>query len=349
MSASLTIKHFGPIKEIHVELKKFNVFIGPQGAGKSSISKVLALVHSYASERRENVQSKNGHLGSEVNTYFANYGVENYVNNQTYIFFDGPEFSFEYTRSKMQFLVKTDFTDITKNTTAYYFPAERISLPMIGNSIFGLQFYDVALPKFFLQFGKDFENVKLRQKLFNVPALGVEYKFENGKDIVILRNGKELKLNETSSAIQANLPLLLILQYMERHSIAVIEEPELNSYPDLQKIIIEYIVKQFKMFSHRSQYLVLTTHSPYVLSTLNNLIQANNAEKRNPEKSAEINRLITSSKWIDFNDINVYFIEKGGAKDIMNKKNRIIGTHKIDNVSEKLGRVYSKLVEYKYP
>ena len=46
---------------------------------------------------------------------------------------------------------------------------------------------------------------------------------------------------------------------------------------------------------------------------------------------------------------NVYFIEKGGAKDIMNKKNRIIGTHKIDNVSEKLGRVYSKLVEYKYP
>lgn len=78
---------------------------------------------------------------------------------------------------------------------------------MIGNSIFGLQFHDVALPKFYLQFGKDFENVKLKQSIFNVSALGVEYKFENEKDIVILEDGKEIKLSETSSAIQAKIEL----------------------------------------------------------------------------------------------------------------------------------------------
>lgn len=347
---TLILKNFGPVKEVKIQLGKFNVFIGPQGSGKSSIAKILALIHSLASDRRVSFQ-KSGINATSINvrTYLNDFGIDKYLTDQTYIYFEGPDFYFEYTKSKFEFIPRTDIFNELLNTTAYYFPAERISLPMIGNSIFGLQFHDVALPKFFLQFGKDFENVKQRQKLFNVSTLGVEYKFENGRDIVILKNGKKLELSQTSSAIQANLPLLLMLQYIERHSIAVIEEPELNAYPDLQKKMIEYIVKQFKAFSHKSQYLLLTTHSPYILSTLNVLIQANNAYLKNPEMKNEIAKVVPSLLWIDYKNINVYYVNNGSAQSIMNKKSQLIGTHQIDKISEKLGEVYGKLLEYKYP
>lgn len=351
MNGTLTLSRFGPITKVQIELKKFNVFIGPQGAGKSSIAKIIALIHSLASDRIRSVR-ENGVKNAkaiDLREYLRNFEIENYLTDKTHIKFEGDEFVFDCTKSKMIFDLKADIPDNKSNTTAYYFPAERISLPMIGNSVFGLQFHDVTLPKYFLQFGKDFESARLKQKLFNIGTLGVEYKYENGRDLVVLKNGKQLELSQTSSAIQANLPLLLILQYMERHSIAVIEEPELNAFPDLQKEMIEYIIRQFKSIQHKSQYLLLTTHSPYVLSTLNNLIQANNAYKKNEEKKKEISKIIPEALWIDFNNVNVYYIDKGGAQNIMDKKNKLIGTHQIDKVSEKLGEAYEKLLEFKYP
>ncbi len=38
----VTIKHFGNIQVLTLELKKFNVIIGPQSSGKSTIAKVVS-------------------------------------------------------------------------------------------------------------------------------------------------------------------------------------------------------------------------------------------------------------------------------------------------------------------
>ena len=40
--AKLKIENFGPITNVEFELKKFNVFIGQQGTGKSCILKIAA-------------------------------------------------------------------------------------------------------------------------------------------------------------------------------------------------------------------------------------------------------------------------------------------------------------------
>ena len=40
MGKRLIVKNFGPIKEVDIDLKKINVFIGPQGSGKSTIAKI---------------------------------------------------------------------------------------------------------------------------------------------------------------------------------------------------------------------------------------------------------------------------------------------------------------------
>ena len=38
----LIIRHVGPINSIDIELNKVNVFIGPQGCGKSTIAKIIS-------------------------------------------------------------------------------------------------------------------------------------------------------------------------------------------------------------------------------------------------------------------------------------------------------------------
>ena len=40
--ATLNIRNIGPIKEVWLELKRYNFFIGPQSSGKSTIAKIIS-------------------------------------------------------------------------------------------------------------------------------------------------------------------------------------------------------------------------------------------------------------------------------------------------------------------
>ena len=64
-----------------------------------------------------------------------------------------------------------------------------------------------------------------------------------------------------------------------------IEEPEQNLYPDAQRKLVQNIIRHLKAVKsvgkHRSM-VVLTTHSPYVLSILNVLIADAAAVEKKP-------------------------------------------------------------------
>lgn len=81
------------------------------------------MIHAFASERKEAVQSGNkAKFPDLIYNHLANYGIENYTNDKTYIFYEGIEFSFEYSLRKMEFKVKSDFSYNPNNRTAYYSP-----------------------------------------------------------------------------------------------------------------------------------------------------------------------------------------------------------------------------------
>ena len=44
MKRTLIVKNFGPIKDLKLDLKDVNVFIGPQSTGKSTIAKLLSVL-----------------------------------------------------------------------------------------------------------------------------------------------------------------------------------------------------------------------------------------------------------------------------------------------------------------
>ncbi len=45
--AKLTVRNVGPIREAELEVRKHTIFIGPQGTGKSTLAKLIAIGSDY--------------------------------------------------------------------------------------------------------------------------------------------------------------------------------------------------------------------------------------------------------------------------------------------------------------
>lgn len=77
----LQIQHFGPIKNVRIELKDYNFFIGGQGVGKSTLAKLLSIVSDYNLYLRL--------LPSESiavwNEFLKDYNILDYVHTDTLI------------------------------------------------------------------------------------------------------------------------------------------------------------------------------------------------------------------------------------------------------------------------
>ena len=89
----------------------------------------------------------------------------------------------------------------------------------------------------------------------------------------------------------------------------------------------------------------VTTHSPYILSSLNNLIQAGDVIAEKIEKSNEIKKILGDGRYIKYDQISVYSMKNGHAKSIKDKEYRLISQSALDSVSEDISRDFSKLLD----
>ena len=233
-----------------------------------------------------------------------------------------------------------------------YIPAERILISIIETSISGLWANNIALPDCLKEFAAKYEMSKKQIKESNYDLLGITYKYDIGLDTII-QNDKQFVLSQTSSGIQSLLPLLLVLDYELNHNPfefiknVIIEEPELNLFPSKQKYLIDYIISLFSKDLNSN--LVITTHSPYILSVLDTLILAKNTFNEHPDLKEEIAAIVSEDIWIDYNDISVYEVKNDGTiKSIKNEEFKSIDTNAIDGVSDIISEQFDKLTELRY-
>ena len=99
-----------------------------------------------------------------------------------------------------------------------------------------------------------------------------------GKEIkVIVKRGLEIDIYNASSSIKQLAPLLLYLRYRaSKGDFLVIDEPEMNLHPESQAKLLEAL----SILVNLGVRILLTTHSPYVMAHLNNLVNGNH---ENPE------------------------------------------------------------------
>lgn len=116
-----------------------------------------------------------------------------------------------------------------------------------------------------------------------------------------------------------------------------VEEPEQNLYPDAQKKLVLNLIRTLKkansIGAQRSS-LVLTTHSPYVLSVLNVLIAEAAAKQQRPDDE-RIARLVDESTLLPLSEYAAYFIDGGGVfRNIKDAEIPMFSGIELDEVSD---------------
>jgi predicted ATPase len=321
---------------VEIDLKKINVFIGPQSSGKSTLVKIICFCKWV--EKRALVTLSDALL-KEKDFLFIEQVLVFHRLRETY--FNETSF-FSYKNEDILIICENGEIDIKRLSSLDYYSNERkvIYIPAERNIVSTLP--DVTQYSgqrdSFLNFIFDWSTIKRSYpETAGLKILNLDVKFhydkERDRDTVTLGNGEELSLQNTSSGLQAVIPLVLLLDFLsvkqfgrrrvfsfdqtliidqalkergldvldsqhkkdeaerfmksrEYHFTQFfIEEPEQNLFPSTQRELIQHIVKACYA-DDRAHELFLTTHSPYVLFTINNCILASKLDPKTPELTA---------------------------------------------------------------
>ena len=150
-------------------------------------------------------------------------------------------------------------------------------------------------------------------------------------------------LNNASSGQQEVIRILqdifLILLDQER-AFRVIEEPEAHLYPLAQKYLIELLAI---VLNQTDSQIIITTHSPYILSVINNLLFAKRVVAENQAVSEEVGTVIPPISWIEPDTTDVYFLKDGRCESIFDNATGLIDQNYLDEISEDLGADFQEL------
>lgn len=360
----ISIKNYGPIKDIDIEIKDINIFIGETAGGKSTVAKILSAIkdenvliarqiNSFLSNLRD-FNCDYRFQGNTIIEYESDFGLCRIANNELISSFPphavltGGENSSDMDRNG--FTHKIIETDLTFLDSIVYIPAERSLISVVAESLFGLLRNNISLSRSIIEFGSKFEKARRSIKKLKIECIGTGYEFKEGSNILLLADNSIIKLENSSSGFQSLIPMFLVLEdnikdHEGNRICSIIEEPELNLYPSTQKKLIEYVIE--KRNSSKSK-LIITTHSPYVLTTIDNLIQANNVAERGKQYAEKSSAVINSKYWIDYNSVACYFFKDGKCFSTLDNETKTIGASNIDDISIELSEIFDKLVDLKY-
>jgi predicted ATP-dependent endonuclease of OLD family len=233
-----------------------------------------------------------------------------------------------------------------------FIPAGRSFFANLQNSIFSFLSSSNALDPFLIEFGKLYEGYKsmlLRRADRIVKNIDSKNAYEEvdrliegiicakhvrvkGTDYLVSSDGRRVNLSSSSSGQQETLPLAVILSVLP--SIAsrlgktvYIEEPEAHLFPEAQRKIIELIALTFNL-QHEKLQFIITTHSPYVLTAINNLPHG----------------ILPQYKTLSPGSLNAYGFEKGKCISIIDSETGLIDARIIDSVSDSLAVEFDELI-----
>lgn len=229
-----------------------------------------------------------------------------------------------------------------------YIPSERSFLHLISSNIQGLINNKIQIPRFLLSVGQEYEKAinNVKTLPLNIIDRRLEYKRE-GQSSYIYHSAKEkINLLESASGLQSVIPILLLIEFMNSNNKEynynfIIEEPELNLYPDTQHNLIKHMVANCLDNVTQTKNLVLTTHSPYVLSSINNLLMA---YKKGQEKPKETAKVVKKKSWLDPRRFVAYEMKNGKAYSIVNKREGLIKENMIDTVADVFSDEFDRLL-----
>lgn len=189
----------------------------------------------------------------------------------------------------------------------------------------------------------------VKDKTFEI--LKGEYTNDNSEEKIVLNTQESINLRNASSGQQEVIRILqdvFLVIFKQLKVLRILEEPEAHLFPVAQKKLIELLALMVNQNDENQ--LIITTHSPYILSVFNNLLFAQRVVDKNPSAEAEVEKLMPKQFWLDPNEFTAYSLGNSSIEEepeycesIFNSQTGAIKQNYLDAVSEKLGGDFNAL------
>lgn len=418
----IEIENFLSLTKATLELKKVNIFIGPQAQGKSIIAKLIcffkevpdSLVNSfidnttkreftnaqlekfeqifpavywedkefyikyttkyYSIEIRNKIQAKKNKLciffSDEIDKAIKS--IRNHIKRSAGFEDKDPNampFRFQIVDEVRLVVMNSLFKDsaVSSIENVMYIPAGRSFFANLQKNIFSFLTSNIKVDYFIKEFGSIYENTKdvsfykhisrrtppTVSRIVDSLICG-KFSSDKGQDWITGKNGK-INVADSSSGQQESLPMALMLStwpYISTPTYCrsfIIEEPEAHLFPSAQGAVVSLVANAYNKSERFSSYTI-TTHSPYILTALNNLIQAGNALKEcnNVEKRKHLFSIVPKNEIVKFDDVSAFIINAGEAKSILDYDVNLIDAAAIDQISNVFSDKFDKLMDIQY-
>jgi hypothetical protein len=251
-----------------------------------------------------------------------------------------------------------------------FIPAGRSFFTSVGKALVAFErsgFLDPVT----LEFGRRFSLIKerharrvvyrkedqgsLASRLF-LEILGGNLKVEAGKEYVKTSDGRMVPFAALSSGQQELLPLAVAIRGLlpsedrttqsglvrRVRRVVFIEEPEAHLFPRAQNQLVEILSSIVSR--RRFNSLLLTTHSPYVLAKVNNLIKAGEISRtRKAPTLKALADILPETSWLPPRSVSAYAMVDGKLEPVMDDCGLIDGDY-LDDVSGDISREFSRLL-----
>jgi len=252
-----------------------------------------------------------------------------------------------------------------------YIPAGRSFFTNLGKALLAFEQTNLLDPVS-VDFGKLYtsfiQNFNLLQRKINrgtvsfiSSIIGGEIVFEKGSFYVKYEDGRKIPFSNLSSGQQELMPLLMAFSSISptnnspqsiesRNYLTFIEEPEAHLFPDAQSRIIEGFSKYIQSSAYNRRKIIITTHSPYVLSKINNLLKAGSLYKefrKNKEKIELLNQTIPRATSINPARFTANALINGKFVKIIDNYG-LIDAEYLDEVSNEINSEFARLLELEF-
>jgi predicted ATPase len=273
----------------------------------------------------------------------------------------------EFLREHLVDLLKRNNISREASFSQLFIPAGRSFFAILQSNIFTFLSSNNALDPFLREFGSTYESIKrvrisarissevkkdVQEEINRLieKSLCGKYIHVKGKEFLEIADGRRVSVANSSSGQQETLPLTIMLAALpllassRAGQTVYIEEPEAHLFPSAQRNIVDLIATVFNYRKDQLQFFI-TTHSPYVLTALNNLLQAGLLYKESSEDvKYQLESIVSRYKSLDISEFSAYVLIDGKCKSIVCPETGLIDAKVIDSVSDDLAIEFDKLL-----
>lgn len=170
-----------------------------------------------------------------------------------------------------------------------------------------------------------------------------DYRYESNHERIYINDEQYESINVASSGQQEAVWVLNILlhEMLNKGTLFIIEEPEAHLYPDAQKWITQFI----SLARHnRENRVLITTHSPYILGEINNLLYADKIKDSVTDR-AQLDEAVNKEERIAFDSMAAYFFDGGKCTSCTDDEFMSIKNEVIDGASVAINEEFDAMLQ----